>query len=71
MEIVDRHPTIDGVLDAWHDRLGADFAPYRNHVYRVFNLSRALVHEGIDREDLLAVASVFHDLGIWSQGTMD
>jgi len=65
------HPTIDGVLEAWHERLG-DFAlPYRNHVYRVFNLTLALAPDTEERDDLIAVASVFHDLGIWTHGTLD
>src|SRR5262245_60745158 len=71
LEIREQHPTIDGVLEAWEERLGADAKAYRNHVYRVFNLGLALVPEAQEREDLIAVASVFHDLGIWSHSTFD
>src|SRR5688572_10446450 len=70
-EIREQHPTIDGVLEAWEERLGGDALAYRNHVYRVFNLSLALVPESAEREDLIAVAAVFHDLGIWSHSTFD
>jgi hypothetical protein len=71
MHIRDRHTTIDGVLEAWQEYLGGSAIAYRNHVYRVFNLTLALVPEGEEREDLIAVASVFHDLGIWARGTLD
>jgi len=71
MRIRDRHPTIDGVLEAWHERLESAALPYRNHVYRVFNLTIAFIPENEEREDLIAVASVFHDLGIWTHGTLD
>jgi hypothetical protein len=37
----------------------------------VFNLTLALAPECEEREDLIAVASVFHDLGSWTHGTLD
>ncbi len=39
-------------------------------MYRVFNLARALAGTG-DHDEAIAVAAVFHDLGIWSDGTFD
>lgn len=69
--IRERHPTIDGVLEAWNERLNGAAGPYTNHVYRVFNLALAFTPRGEEREDMIAVASVFHDLGIWSHGTLD
>ena len=63
-------PTIDEVLHDHASELGHDFVAYRNHVYRVANLCAAL---GKDRVDLerIAVAAVFHDLGIWTNKTFD
>ena len=63
-------PTIDEVLHDHASELGHDFVAYRNHVYRVANLCAAL---GKDRVDLerIAVAAVFHDLGIWTDKTFD
>ncbi len=52
-------------------------------MYRVFNLARALAGLGDDgappgrsqtpgdHDEAIAVAAVFHDLGIWSDGTFD
>jgi len=53
-----------------------DFIAYRNHVYRVVNLCLAIA-AGRDRAaapdelEKVAVAAVFHDLGIWTNHTFD
>jgi hypothetical protein len=63
-------PTVEQVLDDHASELGADFTAYRNHVYRVLNLCLAMV--GNSRElEKIAVAAVFHDLGIWRNNTFD
>ena len=55
------------VLATWREALGRDVDAYRGHVYRMLNFSRALA--GDERAgDALAVAAVFHDLGIWTEG---
>jgi hypothetical protein len=64
-------PTIDRVLDAYAMQLGTDFVGYRNHTYRVANLCVALAPTGREQVEKIAVASAFHDLGIWSDGTFD
>ncbi len=65
------HPIIDEVLDAFRPALAGDLDGYRGHVYRVFNFSRALAGADGDLDEKLALAAVFHDLGIWSDGTID
>ena len=63
-------PTIDEVLHDHASELGHDFIAYRNHVYRVANLSAAIAKDRADLEKI-AVAAVFHDLGIWTSKTFD
>jgi hypothetical protein len=63
-------PTIDEVLHDHTSELGHDFIPYRNHAYRVVNLCAAIVEGRVDLEKI-AVAAVFHDLGIWTNKTFD
>ena len=63
-------PTIDEVLHSRASDLGHDFGAYRNHVYRVANLCAAMV-EGRGDLEKIAVAAVFHDLGIWTDKTFD
>jgi HD domain len=62
---------VDEVLDIHASELGHDRTAYRNHVYRVANLSVAIA--GNARVDLekIAIAAVFHDLGIWTNNTFD
>jgi hypothetical protein len=70
VKVIERHDVIDEILGAWTGALGSSRAAYRGHVYRVFNAARWIA--GSERYDpSLAVASAFHDLGIWSDGTFD
>ena len=63
--------TVEEVL-ANHERLlGTDGIGYRNHVYRVVNLCLALARDSPIEIEKLAVAAVFHDLGIWTNHTFD
>ena len=64
-------PAIDDVLSAHRSVLGRDFTPYRNHVYRVTNLCARLAQADEMMREKIAIAAVFHDLGIWTDGTFD
>jgi hypothetical protein len=64
-------PTIEEILDDHASELGRDFIPYRNHVYRVVNLCLAIVGDSRVELEKIAVAAVFHDLGIWTNKTFD
>jgi len=67
--LVRRIPTIDDVLNDHAKELRDDFVAYRNHVYRIVNLCVAIA--GPRDPEKIAVAAVFHDLGIWTNGTFD
>ena len=64
-------PTVEEVLDDHASELGHDFIAYRNHVYRVVNLCLAIVGDSRVELEKIAVAAVFHDLGIWTNNTFD
>src|SRR5215470_7121024 len=64
-------PTVEEVLDDHASELGHDFIAYRNHVYRVVNLYLAIVGDSRVELEKIAVAAVFHDLGIWTNKTFD
>ena len=65
-------PTVSAVLGNHASALGHDFVAYRNHVYRVVNLCLAIAGGGDRIEaEKIAVAAVFHDLGIWTDHTFD
>jgi hypothetical protein len=69
-DIVDRNPIIEEILDARQKVLGPAPTPYGGHVYRVFNFCRAL-HPEPGATDAIAVASAFHDLGVFPDGNLD
>jgi hypothetical protein len=64
-------PIVEEVLDAHASELGQDLTAYRNHVYRVANLSIAVAGDTHVELEKIAIAAVFHDLGIWTNRTFD
>lgn len=66
------HPnqSIDPLLQRFASVLGNDYEKYRNHVVRVFSNCLLIDTEPANREKY-AIAAVFHDIGIWTDGTFD
>ena len=64
---------IEEILQFYAVALGKNYNSYRNHVYRVYHLSLLLAKKDFSKSELqeLAVASAFHDLGVWIHRTMD
>jgi hypothetical protein len=65
-EIVRSLPLVEEVLESHRQRAYGDDAgydSYKAHVYRVVNFARALAPDLPDRDDKLAIALAFHDLG--------
>jgi hypothetical protein len=67
--LVTRIPTIDDVLNDYAAALRDDVVGYHNHVYRIVNLCVAIM--GRSELEKIAMAAVFHDLGIWTKDTFD
>src|SRR5262245_54532203 len=70
-DLVTRLPTVDEVLDDHASVLGHDLIAYRNQGYRVVNLCLAIMGDSRGELEKIAVAAVFHDLGIWTNDTLD
>lgn len=69
--MIEQHPLIEEVLKQHKGDLTIDYDKYRHHVYRVFNFT-LLMHPADPKEvEALAVAAAFHDIGIWTVGTLD
>jgi hypothetical protein len=71
MAIMTDHPRIEAILSLWRPQIGADYAGYRGHVYRMFNCCLALHKATEEEKQKLAIAAAFHDLGLWSDHTPD
>lgn len=70
-DIVLHEPQIESILATWRDAIGNDYAGYRGHVYRVFNVCLRLRDCDADERRKLAIALAFHDIGLWSAHTVD
>lgn len=63
---------LDELLDVWRPQIGTAFPGYRNHCQRMAAFTLALLPSASDDDRRkIAIAACFHDLGIWSDGTID
>jgi hypothetical protein len=71
MNLVLEFPVTDEILASYAQVIGADLLGYRNHIYRVLNFYIAISGiEGLPSE-AVQIAAAFHDLGIWTDRTLD
>lgn len=61
---------IDDLMQPYQSIIGTDFDKYKNHVCRVF-LNCKMLDNNPENEEKYAIASVFHDIGIWTDHTFD
>jgi catechol 2,3-dioxygenase-like lactoylglutathione lyase family enzyme len=71
VDIETRNSFIEEILSEWKDRIGDEYLGYRGHVYRMFNFCLALRPCTEEEKMKLAVAACFHDIGLWSEHTVD
>ncbi len=64
-------PQLDALLEPYAATMGRDAAGYRNHAYRVVNLSWSLRRGDEAAFERLVIAAAFHDLGLWTAGSLD
>ncbi|HLP52617.1 MAG TPA: HD domain-containing protein [Chitinophagales bacterium] len=63
--------TIHTILTSHQSKLGDGFDMYHNHCCRVYTYAVVLSNANEDEQQQLAIASAFHDIGIWTHGTFD
>jgi hypothetical protein len=61
---------IDTLLQPFDGEIGLDYNKYKNHVCRVF-LNCLLLDNDKNNVEKYAIAAVFHDIGIWTDHTID
>ncbi|WP_027358658.1 HD domain-containing protein [Desulforegula conservatrix] len=71
MKVYDQVPIIDEILEKWRNYLKKDYIPYKNHCCRVFNFCVALCGENSKNIQKSGIAAAFHDLGIWTDCTVE
>lgn len=71
MPIETTHDLIEQILANWAKLIGKDYPGYRGHVYRLFNYCLALRPCTEEDKTKVAIAACFHDIGLWSDRTLD
>ena len=72
MKILSHIPLIEEILAEYQPTFGDDFVPYKNHVYRMVNFCFQLKKDmEDDQKEKVVIAGCFHDLGIWTDDTLD
>jgi len=69
--MVETHPYIEDILKQHRSELNLDYDKYRHHIYRVLNFTLLIHHTEGKELDTLAIAAAYHDIGIWTAGTLD
>jgi hypothetical protein len=64
-------PSLDELFAPWSHALGADRVAYRHHVERLLRLCELQAGGSLPDPLAFRVAGLYHDLGIWSDGTAD
>lgn len=70
MKVISHYPLVEDLIAPYEKLIGRDLAGYKNHVYRVANYCTALGVE-TNASEVVQIASVFHDIGIWTAHTFD
>ncbi|MEI7824318.1 MAG: phosphohydrolase [Chlorobiaceae bacterium] len=71
MNVVRQSALLDELLAGYKPQLALDYDAYRNHCLRLFNFCIALAGDEKAAENKIAIATAFHDLGIWTEKTLD
>ena len=64
-------PLVEDILSPWQECIGSGYAGYRNHVYRMLHCCFALAPCSEQDRNKLMIAACHHDIGIWSDHTVD
>ena len=62
---------IDSILQPWKEVIGRDYEGYRNHVVRMATFSLMLQPCSPEDQLKIEIAACFHDIGIWTDNTLE
>lgn len=62
---------LESILEPWTIAVGQDLEGYKNHCYRMIHFTQALYPCSEEEKSKVVIASAFHDIGIWSDHTVD
>lgn len=66
------HDLLDRLLHTYRKPLADELSGYANHCRRMLSFCLALAPQaGIEDQHKLAIAAAFHDIGLWTDDTLD
>ncbi len=71
MLIEENIPLLEEILEEWKEIIGKDYQGYKNHVYRMINFCFTLQDTNEEEREKIIIAGCFHDIGIWTDNTLD
>ncbi|CAK4245047.1 unnamed protein product [Aphanomyces euteiches] len=69
IQVISQDTTVEKHLKPYEELLGADYTGYRNHIYRVLTYSLHYLHGDEKHRETIAMALVYHDIGLWTDKT--
>ncbi len=66
IQIITHSERIESLLKPYQNTLGADFAGYRNHLYRVLTYIQYFRQGDTHHRELIETALVYHDIALWT-----
>ncbi len=71
MKIEKEIPLLESILGQWKGFIGEGFEGYKNHCYRMLNFCFFLHDCSETEKKKLIISASFHDLGLWTENTLD
>jgi len=65
------HTLLDSILEDYRSAIEAQWTGYRNHCLTVYNLVRHARNLNQREDNLVAIATAFHDIALWSDDRVD
>lgn len=70
LDIIAHSDRVEALFEPLKEMVGADFEPYRNHVYRVLTYATHFLGSRQERVAEVETALVYHDVGLWAAGDL-
>lgn len=70
IRIIRHSGVVEQHLSRYRQLIGNDFDGYRNHIYRVMTYANHFLHDDESQADVVGTALVYHDIGLWTAGTL-
>ena len=71
IKVISNNKVVEEYLGRYKEVIGEDYEGYRNHIYRVLTYSMHYMGDKQEALPLVAIALVYHDIGLWTAGRLN